>query len=76
MTTAESERHTPDTLAPARDLRKNLASAARPPSYRDAFNRAADRANAMLGSVWALILSVLVVVIWALTGPVFKFSHT
>lgn len=48
----------------------------RPPNYRDAFNRAADRANAVLGSVWAVILSVLVVVVWALTGPVFKFSDT
>ncbi len=42
----------------------------------NAFNRAADRANAMLGSVGALVLSVLVVVVWAVTGPVFKFSDT
>jgi low affinity Fe/Cu permease len=43
---------------------------------RNAFNRAADRANALLGSVSALILSVLVVVVWALTGPLFRFSDT
>jgi low affinity Fe/Cu permease len=42
----------------------------------NAFNRAADRANAALGSVSALILSVLVVVVWALTGPLFRFSDT
>jgi low affinity Fe/Cu permease len=42
----------------------------------NAFNRAADRANAVLGSVWALILSVIVVVVWAATGPLFKFSDT
>lgn len=42
----------------------------------NAFNRAADRANAVLGSVWALILSVLVVVVWAATGPLSKFSDT
>jgi low affinity Fe/Cu permease len=42
----------------------------------DAFNRAADRVNAVLGSVWALVLSVLVVVTWAATGPLFKFSDT
>lgn len=76
MTSAESERRSPDTLAPAHDLRKHLASLVGPPTYRDAFNRAADRANAVLGSVWALILSVLVVVVWALTGPLFKFSDT
>ena len=42
----------------------------------NAFNRAADRANAVLGSVWALSLSVIVVVVWAATGPLFKFSDT
>lgn len=29
-----------------------------------------------LGSLWALLLSVIVVVVWALTGPVFNFSDT
>ena len=43
---------------------------------RDAFNRGADRINLGLGSVWALVLSVLVVVVWALTGPLFGFSDT
>jgi low affinity Fe/Cu permease len=43
---------------------------------RNAFNHAADRANALLGSVSALILSVVVVVVWALTGPLFRFSDT
>ena len=43
---------------------------------RDAFNRGADRVNLGLGSVWALVLSVLLVVVWALTGPLFGFSDT
>lgn len=43
---------------------------------RNAFNRAADRINVVLGSLWALLLSVIVVVVWALTGPVFNFSDT
>jgi low affinity Fe/Cu permease len=43
---------------------------------RNAINRAADRANIGLGSVAALILSVVVVVVWALTGPLFNFSDT
>jgi low affinity Fe/Cu permease len=43
---------------------------------RNAINRAADRANIGLGSVAALILSVVVVIVWALTGPLFKFSDT
>jgi low affinity Fe/Cu permease len=43
---------------------------------RNAINRAADRANIGLGSVAALILSVVVVIGWSLTGPLFQFSVT
>jgi low affinity Fe/Cu permease len=43
---------------------------------RNAINRAADRATIGLGSVTALVLSVVVVIVWALTGPLFKFSDT
>lgn len=43
---------------------------------RDAFNRGADRVNVGLGSVWALVLSVVVVAVWAVTGPMFDFSDT
>lgn len=46
------------------------------PTVRDRFNRYADGLTQALGSLWALIASVLVVVIWALTGPVFQFSDT
>ncbi|MGZ6344323.1 MAG: low affinity iron permease family protein [Candidatus Limnocylindrales bacterium] len=43
---------------------------------RERFNQAADRVNAALGTVWALIASVLIVAVWALTGPIFQFSDT
>ena len=43
---------------------------------RNAFNRTADRINVGLGSLWALTLSVVVVVVWAVTGPLFQFSDT
>jgi low affinity Fe/Cu permease len=46
------------------------------PSFRDRFNRAADRVTAGLGSIWALLGSVGLVVIWAITGPIFQFSDT
>ena len=42
----------------------------------DRFNRAADSITNALGSLPALIGSVLVVVVWALTGPLFHFSDT
>lgn len=45
-------------------------------AIRDRFNRIADRTTSALGSFWALIASVLVVVLWGLTGPIFHFSDT
>ena len=49
---------------------------ARPATMRDRFNRIADGITNALGSLQALVASVLLVVIWALTGPIFHFSDT
>ena len=43
---------------------------------RDRFNQIADAITVALGSFAALAGSVLLVVVWALTGPVFGFSDT
>jgi low affinity Fe/Cu permease len=57
-----------------------LASAAsEPPTsahWRDRFNQWADRATAALGSATAILLSLLMVVVWALVGPLFGFSDS
>jgi low affinity Fe/Cu permease len=42
----------------------------------DRFNVIADRLTRALGSMQALVGSVLLVVVWALTGPIFNFSDT
>ena len=47
---------------------------ARPTAPR--FERAADAATRALGSMPALVGSVLLVVVWAATGPLFQFSDT
>ncbi len=47
-----------------------------PSSARERFNAAADRLTTALGSLPALVGSVALVVVWALTGPVFNFSDT
>jgi low affinity Fe/Cu permease len=53
------------------------ASAAPPQnSMSERFNRAADGLTRALGSLPALVGSVLLVVVWALTGPIFNFSDT
>jgi low affinity Fe/Cu permease len=46
------------------------------PSSRDRFNRLADRVTAALGSIQAVVMSVLVVVVWAISGPLFGFSDS
>ncbi len=47
-----------------------------PSSIRDRFNRMADQLTTALGSLPALVGSVVLVVGWALSGPVFGFSDT
>jgi low affinity Fe/Cu permease len=46
------------------------------PTLPQRFNMLADRLTSALGSLPALVASVLLVVVWALTGPVFNFSDT
>jgi low affinity Fe/Cu permease len=45
-------------------------------SVRDRFNRIADRVTTALGSLQAVVLSVLVVIAWAISGPLFGFSDS
>jgi low affinity Fe/Cu permease len=43
---------------------------------RDWFRRFAHRTADVVGSPWAFLLAILVVVAWALTGPMFQYSDT
>lgn len=42
----------------------------------DAFRVFARKASATLGSAWAFVAAVLIIVIWGVTGPTFHFSDT
>jgi len=42
----------------------------------DRFRAASDRVTQAVGTPWALVLAVLVVLVWAITGPIFHFSDT
>jgi low affinity Fe/Cu permease len=44
------------------------------PTVHDHFGRFASAASAWLGSTWAFLGAGLVIVVWAATGPVFRFS--
>jgi low affinity Fe/Cu permease len=43
---------------------------------RDAFGVFARKTSTVLGSAWAFVCAILVIVIWALTGPTFHYSDT
>ncbi len=43
---------------------------------RDAFRVFARRSSAVLGSAWAFIIAILIIAVWAITGPAFHFSDT
>jgi len=43
---------------------------------RDAFRIFARRSSEVLGSAWAFIGAITIIVVWALTGPTFHFSDT
>ncbi len=45
-------------------------------TFGERFNRVADALTVALGSLPALAGSVLLVVVWAITGPLFNFSDT
>ena len=42
----------------------------------DAFHVFARRASNVLGSAWAFVLALLVIVVWGITGPTFHYSDT
>ncbi len=42
----------------------------------DAFGRFSSAASAWLGSKWAFVGATLVIVGWAVTGPIFHYSNT
>jgi low affinity Fe/Cu permease len=43
---------------------------------RDAFGVFARKTSAVLGSAWAFVLAILIIVVWAMTGPTFHYSDT
>src|SRR2546430_12783521 len=43
---------------------------------RDNFRHFARKSSEVLGSAWAFIGAIFIIVVWALTGPIFHFSDT
>jgi len=43
---------------------------------RDAFRVFARRTSVILGSAWAFVIAILIIAVWAITGPTFHYSDT
>ena len=43
---------------------------------RDAFGVFARKTSRVLGSAWAFVCAIAIIVVWALTGPTFHYSDT
>jgi low affinity Fe/Cu permease len=48
---------------------------ARPRDIEETFARVADRTSQVTGSFWAFLLAVTVILVWAVTGPIFHYSE-
>ena len=42
----------------------------------DLFRKAAHATSRITGSAWAFVVAVLVILVWAVSGPIFGFSDT
>jgi low affinity Fe/Cu permease len=45
-------------------------------AIQDAFRIFARKSSRILGSAWAFVIAVLIIVVWGLTGPTFHYSDT
>jgi low affinity Fe/Cu permease len=45
-------------------------------TVHDAFRLFARKTSTALGSPWAFVIALLIIVVWAATGPIFHFSDT
>jgi low affinity Fe/Cu permease len=43
---------------------------------RDAFGVFARKTSTVLGSAWAFVIAILIIIVWACTGPAFHYSDT
>jgi low affinity Fe/Cu permease len=40
------------------------------------FRKIASQISVLMGSAWVFVLAVTIIVVWAVTGPIFQFSNT
>ena len=58
------------------EVAKIVADSGRKQTQGDAFGKFAAGASGWLGSKWAFVGAIVIIVIWAGTGPLFHYSDT
>jgi low affinity Fe/Cu permease len=58
------------------EVAKIVADSGRKQTQGDAFGKFAAAASGWLGSKWAFVGAIVIIVIWAGTGPLFHYSDT
>ncbi len=58
------------------EVAKVVADSGRKQTQGDAFGKFAAAASSWLGSKWAFVGAIVIIVVWALTGPLFHYSDT
>jgi low affinity Fe/Cu permease len=58
------------------EVAKVVADSDRKQSQGDAFGKFAAAASTWLGSKWAFVGAIVIIIVWALTGPLFHYSDT
>lgn len=57
-------------------VKKTASAPQKPSGTGDLFHKFANKTSTIVGSPWSFIAAVLLIVIWALLGPVFHFEDT
>ena len=57
-------------------MRRRIAESNGDTPYSDRFGRFAASSSYWVGSKWAFILAGSIIVVWAISGPVFRYSDT
>jgi low affinity Fe/Cu permease len=64
------------TVKVAKEPVDTVPATATPVNRSDRFGRFAARSSHYLGSRWAFVAAIGVILVWAFTGPIFHFSDT
>jgi low affinity Fe/Cu permease len=58
------------------EVAKIVADSGRKQTQGDAFGKFAAAASGWLGSKWAFVGAIVIIAVWAITGPLFHYSDT